>query len=367
VATAAHLAADWVRYDQGRTKFWEIGNESGGTWEASYQIDVSKNQDGQPQIITGELYGQHFKVFADSMRTAAQQTGVTIYIGAQLLDAPPPSWATTTDQTWNQGVLNEAGNAADFFIVHDYFTPYNTNSSPADILKSAVTVPANAMNYLKQQMAQYPVSTKPVALTEWNIFATGSRQMVSNIAGIHAVITLGELIKNQFGEASRWDLANAWSNGDDHGLFNIGDEPGASPWNPRPAFYHLYFFQKYFGDRMVSSSVTGDNSILSYASSFSSGESSTVVVNTGTSNKIVTISIKNFRPGTNYYYYTLSGGTDNGQFPGTVYINGTKPTGATGGPLNYSSIKANTVATNAGINITAPPRSVTFVVVDNKK
>ncbi|HAH25751.1 MAG TPA: alpha-L-arabinofuranosidase, partial [Prolixibacteraceae bacterium] len=25
VVQAAHLAADWVRYDKGRTKFWEIG------------------------------------------------------------------------------------------------------------------------------------------------------------------------------------------------------------------------------------------------------------------------------------------------------------------------------------------------------
>jgi len=30
---AAHLAAQWVRYDKGRTKFWEIGNENGGPWE----------------------------------------------------------------------------------------------------------------------------------------------------------------------------------------------------------------------------------------------------------------------------------------------------------------------------------------------
>jgi hypothetical protein len=36
------------------------------------------------------------------------------------------------------------------FIVHDYFTPYNTNSSPADILKSAVTV-CQCDDYLKQQ------------------------------------------------------------------------------------------------------------------------------------------------------------------------------------------------------------------------
>ena len=78
VAAAAHLAADWVRYDNGRTKYWEIGNESAGTWEAGYRIDVSKNKDGQPALITGDLYGKHFKVFADSMRKAAQEIGKTI-------------------------------------------------------------------------------------------------------------------------------------------------------------------------------------------------------------------------------------------------------------------------------------------------
>jgi hypothetical protein len=54
---AAHLAANWVRYDKGRTKYWEIGNESGGPWQAGWKIDISKNLDGQPQIITGALYG----------------------------------------------------------------------------------------------------------------------------------------------------------------------------------------------------------------------------------------------------------------------------------------------------------------------
>ena len=39
VAAAAHLAADWVRYDNGRTKLWEIGNENFGSWEWGYRID----------------------------------------------------------------------------------------------------------------------------------------------------------------------------------------------------------------------------------------------------------------------------------------------------------------------------------------
>ena len=82
VAQAAHLAADRVRYDKGRTKFWEIGNEVNGSWEAGYRIDTSLNKDGQPEYINGTLYGQHCRVFVDSMRAAALETGAEIFIGA---------------------------------------------------------------------------------------------------------------------------------------------------------------------------------------------------------------------------------------------------------------------------------------------
>ncbi len=367
VAAAAHLAADWVRYDNGRTKYWEIGNESNGVWEAGYKIDVSGNKDGQPEIITGDLYGKHFNVFADSMKAAAQSIGKTIYIGAQLLDAEPASWQTATDKGWNQGVLTQAGNAADFFIIHDYFTGYHTNAGVDEILGTGVSIPTNTMAYLKSQFSKYGITAKPVAMTEWNIESEGAKQKVSHIAGMHAVISVAELIKNGFGEASRWDLANAWANGNDHGLFNIGDEPNAVKWNPRPAFYYLYYFQQYFGDRMVNASVTGDNSILGYASSWSSGESGVIIINKGTSAKTVNITMKNFRPGTNFYWHTLTGGPDNGEFSGSVYVNSNAPTGSSGGPLNYSTIKANGAVITGGINISAPSRSVTFIAVENKK
>src|SRR5690606_22506885 len=81
VAAAAHLAADWVRFDNGRTKYWEIGNENFGDWEAGYRIDPALNKDGQPEYSSGQLYGKHFKVFADSMRKAAQEVGTAIKIG----------------------------------------------------------------------------------------------------------------------------------------------------------------------------------------------------------------------------------------------------------------------------------------------
>ena len=150
VAAAAHLAADWVRYDNGRTKYWEIGNETYGGWEAGYLIDTTKNQDGQPATVTGALYAQHINVFADSMRAAAQETGATIYIGAFL--ATGTSAAITN---WNQGVLSNIGNGADFFIIHDYFTPYEQNSSVATILGTGMTVPPADMSYVRQQLQTY--------------------------------------------------------------------------------------------------------------------------------------------------------------------------------------------------------------------
>ncbi len=36
VETAAHYAADWVRYDHGRTRYWEVGNENYGFWEMGF-------------------------------------------------------------------------------------------------------------------------------------------------------------------------------------------------------------------------------------------------------------------------------------------------------------------------------------------
>jgi len=370
VKSATHLAADWVRYDNGRTRYWEIGNECYGNWEAGYRIDLTKNKDGQPLFITGSLYGKHFKVFADSMRAAANELGVQIYIGAVVLDAAPPSWADNTNQNWNKEVFSTAGEKADFFVVHDYFTPYNTNSSAKDILSSATAIPVAAMDYLKSQMAAYHIGEKPVAMTEWNIQAVNSRQAVSNIAGLHAVISLAELIKNKFGEASRWDLANGWNNGDDMGMFNNtrGDAgPGEANWNPRPSFYYLYYFQKYFGDKMLSTVVSGDADVLAYGSSFSSGDASVMIVNKGNKARIVSLRLDNFLPAGKYYWFTLNGGSDNGEFSAQVFVNGKSPTAAIGGPLDYNVVKANCADMADGMTFNLPAYSATFVMAATKQ
>ncbi|MBN8787317.1 MAG: alpha-L-arabinofuranosidase [Terrimonas sp.] len=366
VAAAAHLAADWVRYDNGRTKYWEIGNESYGDWEAGYRIDVSKNKDGQPEYLTGKLYAHHFKVFADSMRKAATEIGKIIYIGAVTYEAATEGWQTNTVKTWNQTMIPELNGANDYYIAHNYFTPYETNSNAKDILNAALTVPATMINFITSQIQTYGGVIKPVALTEWNMFATGSKQQVSNISGLFATIILGETIKNKYGLAARWDLLNGWSNGNDHGLFSDGGEPDIAKWTPRPSFYYMYFFQKLLGDRLVPASVSGSTDIKAYASTFSSGQINTTLINTGTTPVTVELKWKNFKPGNRFYWYSLEGGNDNGEFSRKVSINGMGTTLEAGGPEHYTSIKANAASTTNGVKVTVPARGTVILAVDKK-
>lgn len=366
VAAAAHLAADWVRYDNGRTKYWEIGNESYGDWEAGYRIDVSKNKDGQPEYLTGKLYAQHFKVFADSMRKAATEIGKTIYIGAVTYEAATEAWQTNTVKTWNQTMMPELNGANDYFIVHNYFTPFQINTNAADILNAALTVPQTMMNYVSAQVQTYGGTMKPVALTEWNMFAQGSKQPVSNISGLFAAIVLGEAVKNKYGLAARWDLLNGWENGNDHGLFSDGGEPNIPKWTPRPSFYYMYFFQKLLGDRMVPSSVTGNNNIKAYASTFSSGEINTTLINTGATPQTVELKWKNFKAGNRFYWYSLEGENDNGAFSRKVKINDSGTTLEAGGPEDYIAIKARSASTTNGVKVSIPAYGAVMLVIDKK-
>jgi hypothetical protein len=356
VAQAAHLAADWVRYDKGRSKFWEIGNETFGSWEAGYNIDLGLNGDNQPFTQTGKLYGQHCKVFIDSMKAAAKKIGVDIKIGAVLVEA------SSTSASWNSQVYTQVGDSADFYIIHSYFTPYNENSTVETILNSTASV-KTYKNYLYTGLTSASKPKIPIALTEWNIFAIGSLQQVSYVDGMHAALVLGEVIEQKYGLACRWDLANGYSSGNDHGLFAYNDDPSMTTYSPRPAFYYMYYFQKYFGDVMVKDTVKG-NDVVAYASKFNSGQAGVVLVNKGRTAKTVRLNIQNFKFGNRYYTYTLTGGGD-GDFSRKVNVNGYGPTGAAGGPAVYDTIKARSSVIADEIRFTLPALSVMYALVDS--
>ena len=367
VASAAHLAADWVRYDNGRTKYWEIGNENYGDWEWGYRIDVAANKDSQPEYLSGYLYARHFKVFADSMKRAAFQIGKTIYVGAVMQESQTQSWQTATTQTWNSTMIPEANNIPDFYIGHNYITPYGENSNASTVLSSALTVPGQMISFMKSELERNNATVKPIILSEWNMWAKDSKQQVSNTSGTFAVIVQAEALKNKFGLTARWDLYNGWDNGNDHGLFSTGDEPGVVRWSPRPSFYYMYFFQRCIGDRLVDATVSGNNNVKAYGSTYTSGQGSVALINTSSIPQNVKVKFKNFRMGDRFYWYSMEGSNDNGEFSRKVFINGSGPSGVAGGPPDYVNLKARSALTSKGIIVTVPAWSAVFVMLDSKQ
>ena len=372
IQQAAHYAADWVRYDNGRTKYWEIGNENYGSWEAGYRINTSTNKDGQPEYINGELYGKIAKVYIDSMKAAAKEIDSQIYIGTQIYDQQPPSYDNIA-VNWNSGYFKSAGDAADFYIEHNYFTEFNQNSTPDQIFNSVNSQFSSADNYYPKQIEALGAKAKPIAMTEWNIFAWGSKQRTSFINGMHATMVLGELAKRpKYGEASRWDIANSYDDGADMGMFKVEDSSqppiGVPKWNPRPVFFYMYYFQKFFGDHSILTSVSGNDQIVTYASTFHSGQLGVVVVNKSTSGHTVEIKPDFFTVGSRYFLYSLTGGTDNPPFSLVVNVNGAGSDYSTGGPIHeLDTLKAWSAYTENGIILDSPARSVQFILIDSDK
>jgi hypothetical protein len=356
VAQAAHLAADWVRYDDGRTKFWEIGNEKGGPWEYGWMIDTTLNKDGQPQIITGELYGKHFNVFVDSMKAAAEEIGSTIYIGGQVVIDGPTSW-NFVDRTWNEGFFNEVGDAADFYVIHNYFGSTYTVKS---LLNIAVSEPKRDMDYLKQDFINKNVYPKPIALTEYNMgLGATVIQSTSYINGMQAVILISEMIKNNFGMAARWLLISGEST-----MFYGGDDANYLN-HPHAEFYYLTYLQKFYGDHAISA-ASSNADLLCYASRYSSGETAMVIINIGTDDEVITVSTDSVGVGEKYYIYSFTGGPDNGDFSSNVYINGEGPSSSyQWGPYDQLfDIPADAYTIENEIKFTSPARSVQMIMVE---
>jgi hypothetical protein len=356
VAQAAHYAADWVRYDAGRTKFWEIGNENGGPWEYGWMIDTALNQDGQPQIITGELYGKHFKVFADSMRKAAAEIGAVIYIGGQIVVYGESSW-NFVDKTWNQGFFKEVGDSADFYVIHNYFSGQATVNG---ILTFASTEVKKNMDFIKQDILKKSASPKPIALTEYNIgFGDDPRKIGTSYAnGMQAVVLICEMIKNNFGLGARWLLISGEST-----MFYGGSDANYLN-HPHADFYYLRYLQKFYGDHAIST-ASSNADILCYASKYSSGETGVVVVNKSAAEQAISIDTKTIGVGQHCYIFSFTGGTDNGDFSQNVYINGDGPTAYQWGPYeDLFSIPADSYPTENGIKFNSPAKSVQMILIE---
>ena len=163
-------------------KYWEVGNENYGSWQAGYIVNGD--------TINGNKYGEIFNVFADSMKAA----DTSIKIGAVLFPHD------VVYNNWSKQVLQKVENKADFLIIHDYFKrkPNPNNVTYQEMLTSLNEVQQD-MNNVNNMVVNYttkPSGYYPVAMTEFNS-KTGERE-ISMANAIFIAQALAEQIKNGF-------------------------------------------------------------------------------------------------------------------------------------------------------------------------
>lgn len=80
----------------------------------------------------------------------------------------------------------------------------------------------------------------------------------------------------------------------------------------------------------------------------------------------VEVIMKNMRIGNRYYWYSLEGENDNGEFSRKVKINGSGTSNLAGGPNDYTTLKAKSAITTNGMRVTIPAWGSVCMLIDKK-
>ena len=347
VQQAAHYAAEWVRYVKSkgiRVRYWEIGNEHYGSWEAGYVVEGD--------TLTGAEYGADACIFIDSMKAADPDIRVGIVV------FPAASYWASPDYTVE--VLQAAGDKADFLILHDYFT---WSSNPDEVTYEQILngPPQIRDDYddLQALVRTYTSrNTIPTAMTEYNYFA-GMKE-TEGVALLFFARALGEYVSEPYGLVNYWDIQNG-SGADDHGMFTYREDSVADDL-PHPSFFPYYLSGKMFGDVLVRSADDGAG-IHTYASLFSNGYTGVMVVNETGEEKRAVITLPGLTAGDTLYRYELYTPALSSR---KIYLNGqSSPEGEWYGPRGYDQIAPYVTMTenNGSCTTGLRPYSVNFFVM----
>ena len=318
-------AADWVRYcnitNQCSFKYWEIGNECGGSWET----DFNTNAPWKPHDPW--TYAMRFKEYYAQMKAVDP----TIKIGA-VADISEDGTANYTDHPvvnprtgvthngWTPvmlTVMKTNGVIPDFVIEHKYAP----NGGDTYDLLWCNTWASDAANLRQMLMDYLGASHTNVELACTEHGGGGDRQRVSLVGGLFRADSLGQILQTEFNSCLWWDLRNGQSSitNSDNALYgwrtnSFGyyyyDEGivagNAEPANRYPTFY-CGKLMKYFargGDQVVG--ACSDYALLSAcAVQRTNGSLTLLVVNKSSGNDLIaTIAVTGYVPYSNATVYS---------------------------------------------------------------
>jgi alpha-L-arabinofuranosidase len=266
-------AAAWVKYanktKRNNIRYWEVGNENYGTWEA----------DNNTRPHDPVTYATRFKEYWRQMKAVDP----TIKIGAVVVTGED-TFANYTDHPvinprtgvshngWTPVMLDtlkQLGVTPDFLVYHRYEQGPG-GESDLFLLDSAASWPNDAAA-LRQMLDDYLGSRSrhvELAVTEHNsVFSNPGKQTTSLVNGLFYADAIGNLLKTEFNAMLWWDLRNGqeggnnnsstlygWRRYGDYGIVSAADPAG--PADRYPTF-HVNKLLKNFargGEKVVTAS-----------------------------------------------------------------------------------------------------------------
>ena len=133
---------------------------------------------------------------------------------------------------WGEEVVAEAGDALDFYVVHEY--GFDGSPDPDE----AVDQPADIWPKLVDRLRREIDPTVPIAVTEYNLvsFEAGDDElsMTQSLNALYIADTIGQMIVSGVQIANQWNLANGTtSSGTDYGLVDADD------YSPFPQYHAM--------------------------------------------------------------------------------------------------------------------------------
>jgi alpha-L-arabinofuranosidase len=266
-------AAAWVNYankvKRHNVRYWEIGNENYGSWEAD------KNTRPHDPVT----YATRFKEYWRQMKAVDPtiKIGAVVVLGEDAF-ANYPEQVVTNPRTgvahsgWTPVMLDamkQLGVTPDFVVYHRYEQGPG-GESDLFLLHSAASW-ANDAAALRQMLDDYlgaKARHVELACTEHNsVFSNPGKQTTSLVNGLFYADAIGNLLKTEFNAMLWWDLRNGqeagnnnssslygWRRYGDYGIVSAADPAG--PADRYPTFY-VNKLLKYFargGEKVVQAS-----------------------------------------------------------------------------------------------------------------
>ena len=341
-------------------KYWEIGNECYGTWEADSN---SLPHDPYTYALRAKNYIALMKAADPTIKI-----GVPVVTGEDNNDngySGHPAYNLRTGtyhNGWTPVVLSTLasfGITPDFVVHHVY--PEYVNDSDATLLQASSNWAVDAAN-LRQQISDYlgaPGTNIELLCTENNADAGAQgRQSTSLVNGLYLADSLAQLMKTEINAFIWWDLRNGTDTGGDfdsslYGWRTYGDLGIINGSNTRHPVFYTFKLMQYFaqaGDTILNG--TSDYSQLSaYASRKANGALALLVINKDRYATLdAQLSLTNFVPWTNALVRSYGITQDEASRTNA-------PAAAQDLATNFAAI-AGSVFTNA-----FPPYSVTLLTI----